>query len=496
MKRLLLALLALLLIGCQRGPDTGVIENDLRARLAETFPNNEVSLQQLQRLGSANDAHANAGETRRIVYFKADLLVGQDQDFGSWDAPGVASMVSLLGTGPRGLSGIKSGGNARGDVLTARGSMIYRTIDGRWEPVVPQGYQPPRLANSSEGGPSSQADQLTSAITTALNLSPGGTSVAARRIINEEASRSLENIRGRISRLENGFPLASGPDQGQYARFANAWSDSLKHVGIKLQPLVTTGGVENLILLRDDLTVLALSQSDVAFEAFTGAGSFSADRPDERLRALASLFPEPMHVLVNQASALRRITDLRGQRVSLGQAGSGSRQTALAVLAAHGLSSTDIVDAGELNLSSALQALQHGQIDAHLQVIGSPADQIRAAVETLGLRFLPLDDEAIEVLTANRPGTFAHTLQAGTYPLQNDAVATIAVSGMLLSNQSLTDSEAATIIHQLFDPATQWLQKGSIQGSQLSAAQATRGITIPMHPGAEQALKALRPAAE
>lgn len=492
MRPLLLIVLALLLTACQRGPDTSQIEGDLRARLVETFSDKEVTLTRLQRLGSANDANAVADEPRRIVYFKAELMVERDLDFGSWDAPGVASMVSLLGTGPRGLSGIHTGGNARGDILTARGSMIYRDIDGRWEPVAPQGYNAPRLPTSAEGAEVAQADQLASAISTALNLSPGGTSNAARRIINEEVARSLGNIRGRISRLENGFPLASGPDQGQYARFANAWSANIMSMGIKLQPLITTGGVENLILLRDDLTILALSQSDIAFEAFTGVGAFSADGPDERLRALASLFPEPLHVLVSRAGDLHSIADLQGKRVSLGQTGSASRQTALAVLAAHGLGAQDIIDAGELNLASGLLALRDGRIDALLQVIGDPADQIRAAAETVGLRFLPLDNVAIEALTASRPGTFPHALQPGTYPMQEHAVPTIAVSGMLLSNAGLTSGEAAALVRQLFDPATEWLAQGSIQGAQLSPSQATRALTIPMHPGAEQALKELR----
>lgn len=491
MKRIILVVLALLLTACQRGPDATQIETDLRARLAETFSDSAVSLERVQRLGSGNDAHAPEGETRRIVYFKAELMVDRDQDFGSWDAPGVASMVSLLGTGPRGLAGIKSGGNARGDILTARGSMIYRDTDGGWKPVVPQGYSAPRLPSSAEGADIPQADQLATAISTALNLSPGGTSAAARRIINEEVARSLGNIRGRISRLENGFPLASGPDQGQYARFANAWSASLPDAGIKLQPLITTGGVENLFLLRDDLTILALSQGDVTFEAFSGSGPFAEDGPNDRLRALASLFPEPMHVLVSDAGGLRALADLRGRRVSLGQPGSASRQTALAVLTAHGLGPGDIVEGGELNLAAGLQALRDGRIDALLQVIGEPADQIRAAAETVGLRLLPLDADAIERLLETRPGTFAHDLPAGTYPMQHDAVPTIAVSGMLLSNAGLTDAEAAAIIRQLFDPANPWLQKGSIQGTQLSPGNATRGLTIPMHPGAEQALKAL-----
>ncbi|WP_200387294.1 TAXI family TRAP transporter solute-binding subunit [Thiocapsa imhoffii] len=488
MKRMLLILLVLTLTACEHGPDATQIESDLDARLAETFGDTALTLQQVRRLGSANDANAPQGETRRIVYFNAQLRVDRDQNFGAWDAPGVANLVSLLGTGPRGLTGIQAGGNVRGDILGARGSLIYRESAHGWEPVVPQGFSAPRLPTTGEGAEMAQDEQLAAAISTALNLSPGGTSVAARRIIHDEVARSLGNIRGRISRLEHGFPLASGPDQGQYARFANAWSVNLMDSGVKLQPLLTSGGVENLMLLRDDLTVLALSQSDVVYEAFVGLGAFAEDGPNHGLRALASLFPEPLHVVVRNASDLHRFADLKGRRISIGPPGSASHQTARAVLAAYGLGPDDLRNAADLTLAEGLRALRDGRIDALLQVIGEPADQIRAAAETLDLRFLPLDEDAIERLMASRPGIFAHRLRPGTYPKQRNAIATIAVSAMLLADTSLTDREAAFFIRQLFDPANRWLTLGSIQGTQLSLDHATRGLMIPLHAGAEEAL--------
>jgi len=55
-----------------------------------------------------------AGETRRIVYYDAIFRVQKDTDFGAWDAPGMAALVSALGAGPKGVSGVQSVGVSSG----------------------------------------------------------------------------------------------------------------------------------------------------------------------------------------------------------------------------------------------------------------------------------------------------------------------------------------------------------------------------------------------
>ena len=489
---LLIAGLLSVLAACSNGPDQDALQTELAQRLNQTFGENAIVITHLQRRGSARDSQSGVGEERRVVYFSVDLQVARDMDFSSWDSPGVASLISILGAGPRGLSGIESGGSVHGDQISAHGSMIFQQRGDHWELVVPQGYSPPRAPTLSEGAPLPPVEQLVAAISTSLNLSPSGTSVAARRIINEELTHSLNNIRGRLSRLEQGYPLASGSEHGQYVRFAKAFQTLAKADGVNIQPLITLGGLENLRLLRDGDAVLALSQSDLAQQAYAGSGPFSRSGPDAHLRALASLFPEPLHVLVTAKSGITRFIDLRGKRVNLGQPGSASRETALAVLAAHGLSLNDLQSAGELDLAAALVALRDGQMDAVLQVIGAPADQLRAASEVLDLRLLPLESAAVERVQQERPGIFAFTLPAATYARQTAPVATIAASALLLAEAGLTDQEADLLVHQLFQPHHPWLEQGSIQGAQLSVENALRGLGIPVHPGAERAVLSLR----
>lgn len=495
LRALLLALLALSLAACSRGPDPATLEAEVQQRLQQAFGAGVISLDALNRRGSATDANAPDGEKRLVIYFDSTLKVERDQDFGSWDSPGVASLISALGAGPRGLSGIRSQGNKQGDLLGAHGSLIYRQTESGWEAVVPQGFKAPPAPETIEPGVGEPRDQLVAAIGTALNLAPGGTGARERAIINDELNRSLSNIQGRLSRLQQGFPLAGGPASGQYARLAQAMASLMRPKGVQLTPLTTEGGLDNLRMLRRGDVVLALSQSDMAHLAVSGGGPFTGGGGYPGLRALASLYPEMVHVLARADGPVKDMASLRGKRVNLGQPGSASRDTAIAVLAAHGIQPADLAEATSLDLQQALTAIRDGRLDATLQIIGAPADNIRAASEAMQLRLVPLDEQAIRQLESTRPGAFASQLAAATYPNQAAPVPTLGVSALLLCDESLSNSEVEQLMGLLLAADNDWLAAGSIQGEQLSKENARRALAIPLHEGALKVLEQPSPPA-
>lgn len=486
MPRIFLFGLFLLLAACSQGPDSDTLRSDLAKRLEQTLGQDSVSIAQFRRQGSAPAAPAEDGAERRVLYFDATLKLNKDRDFSRWDVPGVASLVSLLGAGPRGLTGIDSGGNHAGDQLIVHGSMIYQNTANGWQMHTPQGFsQPPTQEPVNEED--TRREQLISAISTALKLSPEGSGPDDRKIISEEMTRSLSSIEGRIARSHNGFALASGPESGQYSRFAKALTKLAKERKILIRPLLTEGGIANLQMLRDGTASLALTQSDVAWQAFNGIGPFAGKGPFSSLRVVADLFPEPVQIVV-KTDGPASLADLRGKRINLGLPDSASRDTALAVLAAHNLQLQDFTAVTSLNLQEALAALRDGQLDGLIQIIGLPADAIRAASEDMQLRLLPLEPQAIEQLVQSRPGSLPFSIASGSYPQQSEPVQTLAVSSLLISDASLASKEAETLVRLIFEPQLSWLQLGSIQGAQMSPAHAMQSYGLPLHDGVAQAL--------
>lgn len=482
-------LLALLLGACTRGPDTPALQADVMQRVAAALPPGTLELQALQRRGSQRDAKAAPGETRRVVYFDADLRLARDYDFGAWDAAGVAGLVSALGTGPKGLTGILSGGNLAGDVIRAHGSALYRREGESWEAVAPQGFSAQPAPDFAAGAPRPAEERLLEAMRSVVANAPPETSPATREAMVQELENAHAALRARLARVARGYAIAAGPASGQYLRFAMA----LNQGDLRTEALATAGGEDNIRLVRDGRVPLGLAQGDSALLAFRGEGPFALEGAWATMRAIGSLYPEAVHVLVRDDARLRSVADLVGRRVAVGQAGAASRTTALAVLQAHGVAERQLAAALDLPPNAALLALRDGQADALVQIIGFPADSIRSAAAELGLRLLPLDARVVRQLAARNPAWYPLALPAGTYTGQTAEVQTLATSAVLLTAGDLTDAEVASITRWVYAPGSDLVARGSVQGAQISAAQARLGLAVPQHAAAARVLESLAP---
>ncbi|HEY9279731.1 MAG TPA: TAXI family TRAP transporter solute-binding subunit [Eoetvoesiella sp.] len=486
MRAIFACLFISLLTACSAGPDTDTLRAGVSERLEQALPAGTVELASLERRGSQSDTKAPAGEVRRIVYFDAEIKLVKDMDFGAWNAPGIAGLVSALGAGPKGIEGITSGGNKAGDVIRAHGTARYRQDGQHWVAVVPAGYQPP-VAPELATGATQGTGALLAAIRKVVDAFPRDTSPEQHAAIEQELAVAQASIRARLARVSNGYAIAAGAEHGQYLRVARALFNKRDSRAV---PLITRGGEENLQLLRAGKVSLALAQGDAALDAYEGTGAFQGQGPHVALRAIASLYPEPVHVLVRADDKLSSITDLRGKRVAIGEGGSASRTTALRVLEAHGLGLRDIV-AQELSINAALLALQTKETDSVLQVIGTPADSVRDSLMEIPLRMLPMSQGAISKLTEAKAGYFPYLIAKGTYPNQKENVQTIATAALLLTDTAFSDAEISSLTRRIFEKGHDYSALGSAQGAQISIATSRLGLSIPMHATAAKTLESL-----
>lgn len=260
---------------------------------------------------------------------------------------------------------------------------------------------------------------------------------------------------------------------------------------IRVTPLITGGGAENIALLRSGDAVVGLAQGDTAKLAYEGRGPFASQGPFAGLRALGSLYPEMVHIVVRDDAKLRGVRDLKGKKIALGAQGSAVRATLEAVLAAHGLQPGRDYEAVPTPFTASLPALNAGLIDAAAQVIGIPATPLRDALTQAHLKLLPLDPAAVKTLAAQDNALMPLEIAAGTYPNQSEPVATIGTAALLLTTSDLTRDEALQVVRAVYQTGQDLLAAGSAQGAQVNIANARRGLTVPLHDGAEEGLAAL-----
>ncbi|MBC41978.1 MAG: TRAP transporter substrate-binding protein [Pusillimonas sp.] len=488
LKRLSLVLFALLLATCSRQPDKTELYSDLQTELTQTYGDALFKIVDLQRRGTAQDSTEPQSQTRRVVYYDVTLQVERDVELGGWDQPGVASLVTLLGAGSRGVVGVKSGGNEAGDLIEAHGSAIYRKEGSNWTFVTPPGLTS-AVAPSYETGVSQPVSrQLLGTLNEITQSVVNRGSTAAQQVLQQELQRSVARIDGRLARMQQGYPLAGGPEQGEYAAFAQALGQIGREQGVRVAALTTGGSVENIGLLRSGDAVLAIAQADTARLAYEAQGPFESQGQFAQIRALGSLYPEMVHIVVRDDAGLNQIADLKGKTLAMGPSGSAIRTTLTAVLAAHGLQAGVDYEASDLPFAASLPVLNRGGIDATVHIIGVPARLLRDALAEASLKLLPLERDAIQQVVTSNPVLIPLNIAAGTYPGQRESIPTVGMAALLLSTDVITRDEARRITEVLYESGNDLLEQGSAQGAQVSIQNARRGLSVPLHAGSQEAL--------
>lgn len=477
---LCLALL-LLLAGCSRAPDTQAVHQVVAERLEATFPEPLLEISTLKRLGSARLAAGDANGGQLIVYYNARLTLTRDYQFSDWDAVNPAALANLLGASEFGITGIDSRGNAAGDILLVRGSVIFQYEDGQWRPTQ---YVPPAASAAATGvnGAIASARALIESIMRRFAAVPPSQAPQSEAIIIEELTEAVRQIDLRLDDLQQMMVIAAGPAGGEYELVAKTIAAFNNSQAEKTGLTLTDGSVRNAQLVRDQVATVALVQNDVARMAYEGSGPFAGDAASS-LRALGSLFPEQVHIVV-RADGPESVEALRGLRVDLGAIGSGTRTTALQVLQAYGMDESD-VQASALGPAQAGEALARGEIDAFFTVISAPARQLQRLAADHAIRMLPLAPDAIAKLIERNDALVPVTLPRGMYPNQRATVPTVAVAALLVADADLPNADVRRLLQRVYSEID-FVAAGSSGGALISPRRALTGVTIPLHPEAKE----------
>jgi len=290
---------------------------------------------------------------------------------------------------------------------------------------------------------------------------------------------------GCAARKERPFTIASGQQGGTYYPLAGTvarLSEQAPGGGVKMTVASTGGSVANARALAEDDADLALVQNDVAYYAMTGTGLTPfKGKAVANLRGVASLYSEFVQILTTPASGIRTVSDLRGKRVILGPADSGTEQNALQVLEVHGLRPGDVV-AQRLDVEAAALALRNGQADAMFFTGAAGAQVVRDALAA-GAALVPVDAERVAALRRTYRAYWTDQLPANSYPGQTAALSTPSLRVLLVARDDVPDDTVYRVTRLLFDNVAQ-LNQVAPGTAGLTPEMGLTMMTLPLHPGA------------
>jgi TRAP transporter TAXI family solute receptor len=253
--------------------------------------------------------------------------------------------------------------------------------------------------------------------------------------------------------------------------------------GLIANSLSTEGAWNNLrALLRGDVD-LALTQADVLNLAFAGKGDVTNQEKFTRLRVIARLYPETIHLVARPGVKISNIKDLIGKRVAVDSEGGGTRYTARTILNAFGVQASS-VQLRVMNMTAAAAALKDNKIDAMFLVSGAPVLALDDLSKTVKFKIIPLAGPQAQKLVQATPYFSLGTIPANTYG-DNVETPTIDVGSVLVARDDLDEELGFGIARAIWHERNKTLfENGHPRGKLMDKNLAARGLGVPVHPGA------------
>ena len=476
---------------CPRGPDAEALEREVRQKLNDNFKSGLFEVASLKRQGSAQlpASEQGASRARRVLQPHAGAARGvRLQRLGSVESGDAGERAWRVREGRR--RG-RVPATHPGDTIRVYASSTYERSGDAWTPVA---FTPAAIANapSSDPGnaaPASQSRQFLDQLAAMVDIHAPRGPDDEDRIIAEELEHAVTEITRRRERDQHEFIVASGPRRRRVARVAEA--------------IVTA------VRGRRATSTSGHSRRPAASRTFSG---WAGARPTTRwCRATSRRWPcrapvpstgwrhdEPCRrgQSLPGAGARRRVRQVAdsARRRPERQASQRRASRTPAVVSMPSRSSRRIRSPSQIlpRSASAPWMTRSSCFARAVWTRSSPREEPQsAAFRRLAgehdIRFLSLDEDAIERIVSGNPGIVRLTLPAHTYPRQTEAVVTVAPTALLVGTTDAPEgrwrrSSGCSMRTSDFAGA------GSAQATKISRSTALRGVSIPLHPGAAKYL--------
>ena len=279
--------------------------------------------------------------------------------------------------------------------------------------------------------------------------------------------------------------ILTGSTSGVYYPLGNALSSIfIKFIpGARSSVQVTQGSVENLRLLEAGDGELAFSLGDTVSAAWKGNADAGFGAPLTKLRGVAAIYHNYIQLVVSEASGVKTLADLKGKRVSVGPKQSGTELNARAIFAAAGVTYADFAHIDYLPFGQSAKMIEKGDLDAALQSAGLGVDSIRHLSTAVPIRLLPIPKNT--VIKIGDPAYLPSVIPARVYEGQLEDVETAAVVNFLVTREGLSADTVYAMTKAIFGNLGQLAQTHPAARG-ISVKDATTGMPLPLHPGAER----------
>lgn len=299
------------------------------------------------------------------------------------------------------------------------------------------------------------------------------------------------------------FVAFSGSVQAQKAQFINVLTGGQSGVyyplgvamaqlyaqkipGVKATAQVTKASAENMNLLQAGRGEVAWSLADSVSDAWEGNAEAGFTKKLDKLRGLSATYNNYIQIVANADAGITSLDDLKGKRISVGAARSGTELNARAILKAAGLSYDDFAKVEYLPFGESVELMKNRQLDVTLQSAGLGVSSIRDLATAVKIVVVPIPKEVVEKVgkAAYQPGV----IPANTYAGQDQDLPTAAIPNFLVTHSDVPEELVYEMTKTLYENLGS-LQSAHNAAKAIELKNAANGMPVPIHPGAERYYK-------
>lgn len=283
--------------------------------------------------------------------------------------------------------------------------------------------------------------------------------------------------------------IATGGTSGTYYGFSGVVAQSLNEI-LKNQykfNVVSTGASKaNVQMIDIGEADLAIVQNDVMSYAYNATDMFTGSDPINSFSAVASCYPECIQIIATKD--INSIEDLRGRKVSIGDAGSGVEFNAKQILGCYGIDIENDIIKNNQSFADSCNSLKNGTLDAAFLTAGHPTVAVTELSSNYDFNILSIDDTHANQLI-NKYGFYTKiTIEKEAYKVLTAPVKTVAVMATFIANNKLDPEIVYSFTKNLFEQKDNFNhQKAEL----LNPETGISGISIPFHEGALKYYKEL-----
>ncbi len=279
--------------------------------------------------------------------------------------------------------------------------------------------------------------------------------------------------------------IAVGPSGSEDARIVEAIAQRLQNrrENIQLKIIYKEGSAASSEALDTGKADLAVIRSDLSKQPNAGL--------------VATLHRDPVIILANRASGIKKITDLRGRKLGILRATTGNTdqvsvntELLISILAYYSIpeSAVTLVPLTRLDVQ---KAIEEKRIEA-IFIVGPLSDPAAAKIvdalsvnNPLGPQFIPISEP--EALILKNPQLLKEEIIRGAFggqpPKPSEAISTIAITHSIAASNNLSDAVVADLTRYIFKLRTV-LARDVKLASRIEAPSTDKNAPMQMHTGA------------